>query len=387
MFVATVLAAGHVIADTAPPAVSSTTKPVSKVPTATQVEKASLWDISSTARLSFGWRENVTVSSIRSINRTFWRTEADTLVLRPIGKQWRFISFLSGDVLRYFNPPGTVSGEQQWAADVQARWQPSPRWLTTFKTVGFYEDTFIDPSQSEGEQLPATAVRFLGVYGELDQRIVLGHGVAIVPSFQLKRIAYRRGYPGDYNESRPGLTIEWSPANAFSLSATAYDHVRHYRYLHPASPGRPIRNRLLSLHQPEAQVTATTRFGHRTKWRISSTFGVLRNRDRANGFLDYDQKRAELEVGVERGSWRVRLSGDARRQNYRTQVVGFGIVQTPRIADIFDLSGRIEHDLSDKWMVFAQERWERNRSNINDDPLFRFSYRTNTALIGIQRSF
>ena len=381
------LAAGLLGADTTPATVSSTPNPSAAESLNKGIESISPWDISSEVRASFGWRENVTVSTVHSINRAFWRAEADSFIIRPIDRTWQFISFVNGDVLRYINPPGSVSGEQQWAAELQARWQPIANLRATLKGVGFLEDTFIDPSQSEGEQLPATSVRFSGGYVSLAPQLKLPGGFALEPSFQVKRVDFKRGYNGDYNETRPGLSLEWTRSDRLTLTATWYDHERHYSHLNPASLGRPIHDRLLALHQREGELKATTTFSHGGKWTVSVTGGMLQNRDRTNGVLDYNQKRAQLDAGWERGKWHVTLSGEAKRLDYLTQKVGFGIVETPRIADVFDVNGRIERDLVGKWTVFAENRWERNRSNINDDPLFRFSYRTNTSLVGVQRSF
>jgi hypothetical protein len=302
---------------------------------------------------------------------------------------------MSGDVLRYFNAPefaatdGTVrvNGEEQWVADLMARWQPTARLRTTLKGVGFLEETFVDPSQSEGEPLPATAVRFTGGYVMLAQRIALPGGFALEPSLQEKKIHYKRGYRGDYTESRPGAVLEWKRNDLFVLTAAWYDHLRHYAYLAPATGGHALRNRLLSLRQREAELKASSTFEAHGKWTIAVTGGGLRNRDRVNGFLDYNQKRIELELGWERNGWRITTSGEARRLDYLQQSVGLGIVQTPRLAEVYELSARIEHDLSPQWMVFIENRWERNRSNITEDPDFRFTYRTNTSQIGIQRAF
>jgi hypothetical protein len=373
--------------------VSSTPVPAAAEAQPAPVPPKSAWDISSSIRGSLGWRENVTVSSVAPINRSFWRAEAETFVLRPVGDRWQFVGFVSGDVLRYFDAPqfGTadnrirVSGEEQWVADFMARWQPFNALRTTLKGVGLLQETFIDPSQSEGEPLPATLVRFGGAYVSLAPRVTLPWGFSVEPSLQEKKIDYRRGYDGDFTESRPGALVEWKRSDLLVLTASWYDHLRHYAHLTPASGGHVIRNRLLTLRQREAELKATSTFTAGGKWTIGLAGGELRNRDRANGFLDYNQKRAQLDVGWEHSGWRLTASGEAKHLEYINQKVGFDVL-TPRIADVYDVTGRIERDLTGKWMLFAEHRWERSRSNIND-PAFSFSYRTTTSLVGVQRSF
>lgn len=361
-------------------------------PTATAaaaIAQQSPWDISTSLRGSVGWRENVTVSSVNSLDRMFWRAEADVFAIRPINDRWEFIGFLSGDVLRYVSPPPNVSGEQQWLGHLEGRWQPDKWFRASLKAVGFRQDIFTDPSLTEGLQSPAVWVRLHGEYVNLTPRISLPGGFAIEPSFEAKRIRYLRGYNGDNNGTRPGLGVLWSRSDLLTLSVTGYEHIRHYSdLLQSTGRGRLLPHRLLSLHQREYEGKASSTFEGGGKWTVTTIVGRLENRDRAFGFLDYNQKRADLTVNWSRGAWRVRAEGEAQRFDYTIQTVGTGTATTPRVGDVFDASGRIERDLNKRWMIFAENRWERNRSNLDDPSLgYRFSYRTDTALIGLQRSF
>lgn len=375
-------------AQTVPPATAVATTPTAAAAAAALAEQ-SPWDISASLRGSFGWRQNVTVSSVNSIDRTFYRAEAELFVIRPFNAHSEFIGFLSGDVLRYLSPPPNVSGEQQWLGHLEGRWQPDKWFRASLKVVGFRQDIFTDPSLTEGLQTPAIWVRLHGEYVNLTPRVTLPGGFAIEPSFEAKRIRYLRGYDGDNDETRPGLALLWSRSDLLTLSVTAYDHVRHYSGLvQSTARGRLLPNRLLSLHQREYEAEASSTFDRGGKWTIAGTVGWIDNRDRSFGFLDYNEKRADLTANWSRGGWRVRIEGEAQRYDYTTQTVGAGTATTPRIADVFDASGRIERDLNKKWTLFAENRWERNRSNLDDPSLgYRFSYRTDTALVGLQRSF
>ncbi len=385
-----VAVAPRLAAQTVPPAVAvaPATNPTTAA-TAAAIAHESPWEISTTLRASVGWRENVTVSSVNSENRMFWRAEAELFALRPINERWEFIGFLSGDVLRYFSPPPNVSGEQQWLGHLEGRWQPNKVFRVALKTVGFRQDIFTDPSLTEGLQAPALWVRLRGGFVNLTPRVTLPWGFAIEPSFEVKSIRYLRGYDGDNNETRPGLALLWSRSDLLMLSVTGYEHLRHYSELRQSTiGGRPLRGRLLSLHQREYEGKASSSFEAAGQWTLTATVNRLENRDRAFGFLDYNEKRADLAVNWSRGRWRVRLEGEAQRFDYVTQTVGVGIAPTPRVTDVFDATSRVERDLTGKWAVFAENRWERNRSNLDDPSLgYRFSYRTDTMLVGIQRSF
>jgi hypothetical protein len=389
--------------------VSTASPPASAAP----VSATSAWDVSTTLRGSFGWRKNVTLSAVNPVDQPFWRLEAESFVLRETTHDWRFMSFLTADVLRYFRAPtlvteqaaapaddprnrhgdGTVSversipGEQQWAGAVEARWQPRPGFRTAVKTLGFLQDVFIDPSETEGSPEPATHVRLAGGYVLLAPHLALPGWFAIEPSFQLKRVDYRSGYPGDYNASRPGVQLAWSRTERLVVSAAWYEHRRHYSNLLASRVrGRPIPGRLLGLGQRELELKVATTFHRGGTWTLSASANRLENRDRAEGFLDYDRRRLEVEVAWDRGPWHGTADIAASRQDYLRQTVGFGNQLSPRIADDYDTTARLERDLPGQWTVFAENRWERNRSNIRDAQ-YRFSYRTDTVLAGVQRTF
>jgi hypothetical protein len=347
------------------------------------------WDLSGDIRASGGWRENVAVSSVHSVDRAFWRTEAEGFALGSFGDHWRLISFVSGDVLRYFDPPPGIPGEQEWLADVELRWQPAAAFRGTLKAVGFLDDTFIDPAETEGELLPAIWVRLQGGYVLAAPRLNLPYGFAIEPSLQVKRVDYKRGYAGDNSEARPGVRVEWNKFSAFTLSAAWYEHERHYQHLiaNKLSGRLMPDHRLLGVRQQEAELKAITTWHAHGTWTLTATANELRNRDRAVGFLDYDQRRGRVELQWENTGWRATLGGDWRHLNYRNQTVGIGLQTAARTTSVTEVTLRLERELSRRWTVFTALQRERDRSNIPDDLSYRFSYRTAMLSTGIQRNF
>jgi hypothetical protein len=73
------------------------------------------WLPSVSARASLGWRDNVLLSPFAPLARAFARAEVEAILMRPMRNRWQFVSFLNGDVLRYFAPPPETHGEQQWS--------------------------------------------------------------------------------------------------------------------------------------------------------------------------------------------------------------------------------------------------------------------------------
>lgn len=343
------------------------------------------WDITTTATGSAGWRSNVTLSSFHSVDRAFWRTEAEIVALRRLGEHGRFIGFADADVLRYFSPPPGVAGEQLFIASLEGRWEPADWSRTSLKAVGFAQSTFIDPSETEGSQQPPLWVRLCVGYSTLSQRFSLPAGFAVEPSFQARAVRYS-GYAGDYNESRPGIRLLWTRSPALELSAAYFSADRRYSELTASTAGnRLLPGHRLSLRQHEAELRARTQAGD---WTVTAEAGRLENRDHTQGFLDYNQRRAALAVEWEHGLWHATVRTEARRLDYLVQKVGVGTDRPARIADAYDLSARLERELGHNWSVFVENRWERTRSNVVDDfGAHPFSYRTNMASAGVQRTF
>ena len=106
----------HGFADLRAESASSNSIPAAVAPAATselppelQAEldalQRSSWHPSATARASLGWRDNLLLSPFSPVERGFARAEIEALLLRPMRRHWEFVSFLNGDVLRYFAPP------------------------------------------------------------------------------------------------------------------------------------------------------------------------------------------------------------------------------------------------------------------------------------------
>jgi hypothetical protein len=376
-------------ADSVATASAAETANATTTPTAPIAAPPSHWDLSSAVRLSFGWRNNIASSSTNPEGRSFARGEAELFAIRPFGPHWKLLSFLNGDVLRYFSPPAGIPGEQQWVGFLETQWQPADLLRTSVKGIGVMEDTNIDPSLTEGYLATPLRVRVRTGTATLAPRLTMPWGFALEPSVQVKRVTYR-DYAGDYDEARGGLQLDWKRTDLLSLSASWYESSRHYDKLQQAESGGRVHtwDPLLQLHQREAQAKAISTFNADGEWTITATVGRLENRDRGAGYLNYNLRRARLEANWKRSVWRINARGDAKRVDYLTQTEGSGTAPPPRVTDIFEATGRIERTLSEAWTLFVEDRWERNRSNLDHNDLgFRFGYRDNVALVGLERAF
>ena len=367
-------------ANTPPPAASPSELPPDLQAELDALQRA-LWVPSGTLRGSLGWRDNILLSPFAPIERAFGRAELEAILLRPMRHRWEFISFFNGDVLRYFSPPPETSGEQQWSLHTEGRWQPLDPVRLSLKATGYMRDMVIDLSETEAMRVVApTRVRGAFVTGVT--RVSLPGGFALEPLVQVKRTDYR-DYPGDFDETRAGARIEWRHTDLLGLSAAWFEARRDYRQRPQYSAsGRELAGTRLSFRVRDAELKVRSAWKAAGDWSVAATAGRVENRDEASGYFDYDQKYGWLELGWHRAAWRATLNGGARHMVYLVQTVGAGIAPPARVSDDHDATLRVERELDSRWTLFFEHHWERSRSNLNE-----FSYRANTALAGVQRSF
>jgi hypothetical protein len=340
----------------------------------------SAWEHTELGRTSLGWRDNVLLSPFAPISRAFGRAEVEAFAYRK-RNDWQLLAFVNGDVLRYFSPPPETAGEQQWFGHGEVRWQHWPAWRAALKADAFRQDAVIDLSETEAVRTIAPT-RVQGAFATAATRITLRAGLTFEPLVQVKRTDYRE-FPGDYDETKTGARLEWKRGDAFGLSAAWFQHRRAYtERAHFTAGGRELAGTRLHFWQRTAEIKATTGWSLGGRWDAAVTAGRLENRDRSSGFFDYDQKRARLELTWQRARWKIALDGEAKRLDYLGQTVGAGTAPPARMAENFETSVHVDREITDAWTLFAQHRWERNRANESG-----FSYRANTVLAGVQRTF
>lgn len=339
------------------------------------------WVPAASVSASLGWRDNVLLSSFAPMSRSFARGEVEAILLRPQRHRWEFVTFLDGDVLRYFSAPPDTAGEQQWALHSEVRWEPLKPVRLALKAVGYWQDAVIDLSESEAIRVVAPT-RVRGGFVAFAPRLTLPAGFRVDAKVQVRRNDYR-GYAGDYDEVTGGARIGWERSDTLALSAAWYELRRDYdQRMTFTAGGRPLPGTQLHFRQRDGELTARTTWNWGGEWTLVANAGRMENRDRASGYFDYTQKRAGLDLAWEWGVWNATLAAEGRRTDYRTQTVGAGIAPPSRFAEDFSTLLRVEREIDARWSVFAEHRWERSRSNETD-----FGYRVNTLLGGIQRSF
>lgn len=341
---------------------------------------ASLLEHAESVRASFGWRDNVMLSPFSPVARGFGRAELESFLSWQRG-DWRVLTLLSGDVLRYISPPSEASGEQQWLLHAESRWEPRAGWRAALKADAFLQDLVVDLSETEAART-VLADRVRGAFATLAPRLPMPAGFALEPSVQRKRIDYR-SLNADYDETRAGVRLTWrrghGPGLALGWTEQQRDYADRTQY---TARGRPIAGTKLAFEIRELQVRADTTWQAAGAWTGVLTVARGSTRDGASGFFDHDQRHARVDLTWQPAAWKLSLEVDAKRADYLVQTVGTGLAPPPRIADTYSARLRVERRLNPSWLAFLEHGWERNRSNERE-----FSYRTNTALAGLQRDF
>lgn len=342
---------------------------------------ASPWQRTLTLRAAMGYRDNLLLSPFAPISRTLAQAEIEGFAWRLPVHNWEFVAFLNGDVMRYLSPPPETRGEQQWFGHGELRWLPSPAWRLTLSGQAYYQDMVMDLSDTAATR-EVVATRMHGALVTVAGRVNFPAGFAFTPSVQVHRSTYRE-FPGDYDEVKGGGQLEWKSGQGLVISAAWFERARQYdeRTQYTAG-GRELVGTHLRFRQHEGELRAAetwTGYGH---WTATAVLSGVENRDGASGFFDYREKRGRLEIAWERGPWRLTAGGDAKRRDYLVQTAGIGIAPPPRVADEYEVSGRVEWQARKDWSLFAEHRWERSRSNESD-----FNYRANTSILGVQRVY
>lgn len=342
---------------------------------------ASPWERTLALRFAVGYRDNVLLSPFTPVGRMFVQSEIDGFVWRLPLHRWECVGFLNADVSRYISAPAETGGEQHWLGHAEIRWLPSDPWRVGLAADAYYEDRVMDLSETEAVR-EVVPTRTEGLMLTASGRILLPANFSFAPSVQVHRSDFR-DYPGDYDEGKVGAQLEWKRWKGFSISTGWFEKSRSYAERPQfTAGGRALPGTRLRFRQKTGDVKVMETWEAQGRWTISITGSGLENRDGASGYFNYREKRATLEVVWEGKTWRISVRGDAKRRDYLVQTVGLGINPPRRVEDDHEVGGRLEKKVSEKWMVYLAEHWERSRSNEID-----FNYRANTSTIGVQYTY
>lgn len=339
------------------------------------------WRVGGEVRVFTGYADNVLWSAVAAEGRGFGQAEVEVFLWRPQRAWWDAKAALSGEVRRYADALPEAAGEQSWVARGEVAVTPRPWLRVALAPQVFYLDQVYDLSPDLARRFVAK-LRVRGASGNLTARVALPGGWEIEPAVQERAVDYF-DFAEDYSENKTGVRLRWRSGTRLEAGVAFFEHRRAYRQrVNYTAGGRALLGTKLRFRQTSAEGNLTWAWNWHGAWSVSPAAVYVENRDEAQGFFDYDQRRARVDVAWELKRWRVGVEASAGRYDYRVQTVGMGLVPPARLREDFAVGVAVEWTWRERWKLVGRHDWERSRTNE-----VSASYRINTVAAGVSRSF
>ncbi len=340
------------------------------------------WQFTGEVSSSVGYDSNIFLSPSQASAGGFVREALDTYLLRlpTTTDDFSGFAYVNGNTTDFFSGASRPD-EQEWYGGAEARWQPIAAVQVAINGQAFYQDQVLDLSATEAEPLIAK-LRVSGVLASARMRWSFWRGFWFEGQAQQQRNHYR-GFDENFDSRGGAARLGWSLEKRVDASFTYAERRRDYfERTDYTVAGLPLDAPLLHFDQREGKLNTEFHFEGYGDWTAAASAGYLANRDNGSGYFNYDEKYAQVKLGWERGPWKMEADGGVQRYAFLVQVVGIGISPTGRLIEDYDGGLKLERKLGERWKVFAEERWEYNRSNEAT-----YTYRVSTLLIGAGFSF
>lgn len=339
-----------------------------------------LWDLSTTLRPSFGYKDNPTLaqSSFKQ-GSAFANLGADLLLFRlPTGAD-SFHLFWSGDDRRYFGSD-VVDTEQMFVTQATYKRTLDDRWTASLAAQHVFVNQVIDLSSED---------LGLGIGQAEGHTLTLRPGVRFAISsawwLELEADCTRQLYAeplDDYWEYVPKLVLGYSLPHESTLTA-GYTHTwRPFDDSPLLTPSREflpgtntrIQNDRLELRWRQNWDAAKT-------WTTTlRTFGVV-TRDNGLGFFDYHRWGVAAAAQWVARPWTFKLSGRYSHFDYDEQLIAPDEAVTRVRRDAY-AEARVEFALRKKLLLFASYELEHSEGNVSPD-----NFTAQTAQAGLEWEF
>ncbi len=319
------------------------------------------WSFSTEVETSFGYKDNLLLSSKDEESSTFVRSAVELLLLHVPRGRTDFTFFAQVDGTRFFSGR-TVTHEGEAWSQAELGYRFTDTFKLSLPLTGYYYDQVFDVSDTDVQRL----VAHLKVGG-----VMLGPTLrwAFHPSFWLEAQALgeRKRYDDGVNDSRVGdgsLRLGWRPGKRIELQLEGRERWRDFdRRVQYSRAGRALTGTALKIAEREAEARATIELDGAKTWKSTTRCGVLEYLDNGSGYFSYDQKKLGQELTWKGAKWSLHLDAMAERIEFRVQTAGISIDPPPRIKDEYALKIRMERKVTARWSIFAGYTWERTRSN------------------------
>jgi hypothetical protein len=338
------------------------------------------WSASFTADASYGYKDNLLLSSAEEERSALARGSFELLLLHVPRGQVDFSLYAQAEGTHYFSGVSVHNESNAWlATDLGYRWGEAVK--VSLPVTGFYSDRVLDASETTLDRV-AAELKEIGAMVGPTLRWNFRPGWAV----EGQAVGQRRSYEDHSYDSQVGegsLRLLWSRGERLELRVGATERWRNFKdRAQYAASGRELPGTQLKIAEREGEARGDFKWGEGARWRTISRATISSYQDNGPGYFSFHARMfgQELEWKGERWSWR--LAGSARRVNYDVQTVGLGQFPPERLKDEFSTELTAERKLTSRWRIFAKYGWDRTRSN---DAIA--SYVVNEGLLGVRWSW
>jgi hypothetical protein len=333
------------------------------------------WEFSGEVELSAGYNDNVLLAALDPRGSSFVQGTANAFAWRVPDGGWEWVSFVDATLTHYLEDD--LDDAILVMARSEATWDSSETVTLSAAGMYFYQDEVIDASDLESG-LGATRAK-LHHFG-LEQKSIWDFSRGWNTSLRLKAGNYEFKPPlDDFREYNADWEMRRSLRSYGDVLVTMGYLLRDYadRPQSNAS-GNPIPGTLLQVDQTSLGIGHEARGGKEWRWKTRVRTSYMENRDNGSGWYDYDRVVASADLTVDHGPWVLDTELSWRSYDYLLQRVGFGNPPL-RERDEWAMFVRLERELGESWVVYAEAEFERNDST---DPFL--VYDVNTVMAGFR---
>jgi hypothetical protein len=339
------------------------------------------WSTMANVETGVGYKDNLLLSHADEEASGFARGTVNAMASHlRLGDRTDYSFGFTAEGTRYFS--GTsVNHEANAFALAKWRYHLDDVFKFNLDLKGYYEDEIFDVSDTDVQRVVAQ-LKVAGVIAGPTLRWNFRPWVWIETSGDGKRESYRESL---YNNKVAEGTarLGWKPGARFEASIAGTERQRDYD-THPqySVSGRALDGTHLENTEREGEARGDVTWDAHAHWKTATRLRVLHFTDNGSGYFNYHERKIDCDLDWENGAWLVHTEGEAGRREYEVQTVGLGLAPPPRVRDEFSAKVRVERKLNERWTLYAEYNWERNRCN---DPIA--SYNMNEGLLGVRWSW
>lgn len=324
-----------------------------------------LWDLSTTVRPSFGYRQNPTLAqdAFREAS-TFVNVGAELLLFRLPTEGNHFHLFFSGDDRRYLDS-SQIEKEQTFVTQAEFRHEFGTGWSTALTGLHVYNDQVVDLSTVDQGRGTTRAA---------------GHTLSARPNvrwdatpqlwFEVESELVRQIFfepLDDYWEFAPRALAGWKLPRDSSVTASYLHLWRPYDDSPQLSPtGETLPGTLNRIQSDRFELRWKQRWDAGKRWTTTLRGFFHVTQDNGLGFYDYQRPGVALTVQYQISRWTLRAGGRYSRYDYLAQSIAPDEVTT-RLREEWGGDLRAQFDVTKNFRLFVDYEFQHSTGNVAVD--------------------